>query len=125
MCTLGSTHSPHAWLFALSLCPEAAKNVHLPTVWPLFYNLDPRRVCPFIVPASVLPVEVFYFSLEPFMLLNMFISFTNYHITQKWVVPSNITHNLLLHFIGPFIIKLWEVVNNPQRKSIFLILAKT
>lgn len=125
MCALGSTLSPHVWLFALTLCPEAAKNVHLPTVWQLSYSLDPGRVCPFIVPASVFPVKAFYVSLEPSMLLSMPISFTNYHITQKWVVPPNITHNLLLQFIGPFIIKLWKVVNNPQRKSIFLILAKT
>lgn len=31
--------------------------------------------------------------------------------------PPNIAHNLLLHFIGPFIIKLWKVLNNPQRKK--------
>lgn len=38
--------------------------------------------------------------------------------------PPNIAHNLLLHFIGPFIKKLWKVLNNPQRKNVFIILAK-
>lgn len=39
------------------------------------------------------------------MLKNTPITFTNYHITQSWVVLPEITYNLLLHFIGSFIIK--------------------